>query len=114
MFFYPNTSAISICDEANITLTCVTDTGVLTWSTSASSERKTFYPTLPIGSSAQLLSSLVTVTLTSKSGLMLTSVAIITSPSALLNGTALTIECADYPLQGNVAETTLITPGIYI
>ena len=100
---------IYVCDETNLTLTCVTDTGILMWSTPFG-EKTHLTSSAEVGFPVSFANSLVTTEVTSKSGLSLTSVAIINT--TLLNGTTLNIKCADALNQENVTRTVLITPGI--
>ena len=105
MYFYPNDNVVAICNVT--TLTCVTNTGLLRWSTSIVKDGRTFI----ISSGLNTVSELgehITVQLTNKNGSMLTSVATITGFNSTVNGTM--ISCAD--TRGTVRSKTLLTPGI--
>ena len=105
--FFPNTSVIAICDENTLTLTCVTDTGLLIWSTPFG--QKTYILTSHINVQVQLGYD-ITVQLTHVSGAILTSVANISGPPNILTGTV--IRCKDGFPGTDVKIKTLLKPGM--
>ena len=102
MYFNPNDSVVAICNAT--TLTCVTNTGWLKWSTPI--DDKTFITSSGLNEVAELVEH-ITVQLTSKVGPILTSVATITGSNSTLNGTM--ISCDD--TRGTVRSKTLLIPG---
>ena len=106
MYFYPNDSSVAICNLT--TLTCVTNTGWLRWSAQIAKNHKTFISSSGLHVVGEL-GEHITVQLTSKNDLILTSVATITGSNGTLNGTI--ISCADN-IRGTVRSKTLLTPGI--
>ena len=108
VYLYPNDSVIAICNVT--TLTCVTNTGLLTWSTSIEKHGKTFITSSGLNTVSEL-GEHITVQLTNKDGSILTSVATITGSNSTLNEAM--ISCGD--TRGTVRSKTLFIPGrIYI
>ena len=108
---YPDTSReVTICSEgANVTLTCVTDTGTLRWSTPTGN--KTFgnndESILPV-----LLGNNISVVLTDrniKDDILTSELSIIGAPLTL-NGSLITCQDDD-ELSGTIKSITLHIPG---
>ena len=106
--FFPNTSVVTICNENTLTLTCVTDTGLLIWATPFGG--KSFFDAVQINVQIPLGDN-ITVQLTHVSGAILTSVANIAGPPDILNGTVIT--CRDGIPGTDVKTKTLLKPGMY-
>ena len=107
MFFYPNASIVTICEGATLTLTCITDTGELIWSTPSGEKSYHGYSEVNI---PLKIGDHITVWLTSKSNSTLTSTANITKLSDVPNGTVIT--CQDSDIPGSVVKSkTLLKPG---
>ena len=109
VFLYPSTSnsVVALCDGANVTtLTCVTDTGTLIWSTAAG--HKTFKSGFT-GNSSFALKDYFIVRLTNEINMTLTSDLTIVAPPPSLHKSV--ILCGDdgYPVPTSIEKTLLIS-----
>ena len=100
---------LTLCRGTVVTLTCVTDTGTLHWYTAAGGKSFSINSDLnfPIP-----LTSHITVVLIDRLGPDLTSVANISGPPEVLNGSMIT--CQDGVAQGNASNRTLLIPGMCV
>ena len=108
MFLYPSTSSsvVNVCDGANVTLTCVTDTGTLIWSTATG--RKTIKSGF-IGNSSVALGDYFIVQLTNETNMTLTSDLIIVAPPSTLHKSHILCRDDGYPVSTFVEKTLLIS-----
>ena len=108
-FFYPSTSSsvVALCDGANVTtLTCVTDTSTLTWSTAAG--RKTFKSGFT-GNSSVALKDYFIVRLTNEINMTLTSDLTIVAPPPSLHETIILCRDDGHPVSASIEKTLLIS-----
>ena len=100
---------LTLCRGTVVTLTCFTNTGTLHWFTAAGGKSFSINSNLnfPIP-----LTSHITVVLIDRLGPNLTSVANISGPPDVLNGSMIT--CQDGVAQGNASNRTLLIPGVCV
>ena len=104
---YPDTSVFTLCHEKVVTLTCVTNTGTLHWLTSAGGKSFSLNSDLNFLIS---LTSYITVVLIDRLGTVLTSVAKISGPPEVLNGSMLT--CQDGVAQENAQGNAISVSSV--
>ena len=109
VFFYPSTSSsvVNVCDGANVTLTCVTDTGTLIWATATGG--KTFKSGFMENSSSDALGDNFIVRLTNETNMTLTSDLTIVAPPPSLHETIILCRDDGYPVSASVEKTLLIS-----
>ena len=109
VFLYPSTSSsvVTVCDGANVTLTCVTDTGTLVWATATG--RKTFKSGFMENSSTDALGDYFIVRLTNMQNMTLTSELTIVAPPPSLRETMILCRDDGYPVSSFIEKTLLIS-----